>query len=104
MIPSPSVHQINYNKFIYFHPTTKGNPGRAVYIDPQLLTRFMELIDASTAIGQEVARGIIGLQSNAGGVTSDSNLSCAFQHRNTFKNVVVTYTVLQSGGRGAGFM
>lgn len=102
MIPSASVHQINYNKFIYFHPSTKGGAGRAVYIDPQLLVRFMELVDTSTANGLEVVRGMIGLQSNAAGATSDSNLSSAFQHRHTFKNVVVTYTVLQSGGRGPG--
>lgn len=102
MIPTKSAHQINYSKFMYFHTSTKGNPGRAVYIDPQLLVRFMELIDTNVAKGQEVARGIIGLQSNAATAASDSNLSNAFQHRYTVQNVVVTYTVLQNGGRGAG--
>lgn len=102
MIPSPSVHQANYAKFIYFHPSTKGSAGRAVFIDPQLLVRFMELIDIQSAKGDLVARSIIGLQSTAGGTTSDSNQSCAFQHRQTIQDLVVTYTILQNGGRGAG--
>lgn len=102
MIPPTSAHQANYSKFVYFHPSTKGQVGRAVYIDPQLLVRFMELIDAADAKGQQVARGMIALQSTAAGTTSDSNKSCAFQHRQTIQNVVVTYSVLQNGGRGAG--
>ncbi|MES2673750.1 MAG: hypothetical protein V4660_05890 [Pseudomonadota bacterium] len=102
MLPPPSNHQADYSIFIYYHPSTKGSAGRAVFIDPQLLVRFMELVDSLGAKGLEVARKIIELQSTAAGITADSNKSNAGQHRQTIQNIVVTYTVLQSGGRGAG--
>lgn len=102
MIPVKSALHANYSKFIYFHPSTKGTAGRAVFINPGLLVRFMELVDTRDPKGELIARGIIALQSTAAGTTSDSNQSCAFQHRQTVQNLVVTYTILQTGGRGAG--
>lgn len=102
MIPAKTAHQYDYSKFIYYHPDTKGVSGRAVYIDPQLIVRFMEVIESQGAKGVEVARGIINLKSTAAGITSDSNKNNAAQHRQHVQNVVVTYTVLQNGGRGAG--
>ena len=101
--PSKSVHQIDYAKFIYLHPTTKASSGRAVYIDPSLLSRFIELVDISSSSGLEIARGLTALKNTAAGTaTSDSNQSNAFQHRSTIGNVVAYYTILQSGARGAG--
>lgn len=102
MIPTKTANQFDYTKFIYYHPSTKGGDGRAVYIDPQLIVRFMEIIDSLGAKGVEVARGIINLKSTAAGLTSDSNKTNVGQHRHNIQNVAVTYTVLQNGGRGAG--
>lgn len=102
MIPAKTAHQYDYSKFMYYHPDTKGVSGRAVYIDPQLIVRFMEVIESQGAKGIEVARAIINLKSTAAGITSDSNKNNAAQHRQHVQNVVVTYTVLQNGGRGAG--
>lgn len=95
-------HQINYSTFILFHPSTNGTSGRKVYIDPALIPRFIELIDPNDHIGLQVIQGLIGLKNSAAGINSDSNQSNALQHRSTFQNVVVTYTILQQGGRGAG--
>ena len=96
------AHQINYSTFILFHPSTNGTSGRKVYIDPALIPRFIELIDPNGNIGLQVIQGLIGLKNSAAGINSDSNQSNALQHRSTFQNIVVTYTILQQGGRGAG--
>ena len=96
------AHQINYSTFILFHPSTNGTSGRKVYIDPALIPRFIELIDPNGHIGLQVIQGLIGLKNSAAGINSDSNQSNALQHRSTFQNIVVTYTILQQGGRGAG--
>lgn len=96
------AHQINYASFILFHSSTNGTSGRKVYIDPGLIPRFIELIDPNGHVGLQVVQGLIGLKNSAAGISSDSNQSNAMQHRSTFQNVVVTYTVLQQGGRGPG--
>ncbi|MES2825173.1 MAG: hypothetical protein V4732_16335 [Pseudomonadota bacterium] len=59
MLLASSSHQADYSKFIYYHTSTKGSAGRAVFIDPQLLVRFMEIVDSLGAKGLEVARKII---------------------------------------------
>ena len=102
MTPPPSAHRIDYTQFARFHPDANGSTGRAVFIDPKLIVRFMELIDLQKPLGRQVAAGLINLKSTAAGSTSDSNCSNAFQHRITLHNVVATYTILQTGGRGAG--
>ena len=102
MTPFKPAHQIDYTKFLKFHPDANGASGRTVYIDPALIPRFLELIDLSSDAGVQVARGLVGLKNAAAGINSDTNNSNAFQHRTTVQNVVATYTVLQNGGRGAG--
>ena len=103
MKPATSSHQIDYKAFIKFHPACNGqNDGRTVYIDPDLLVRFAELIDPASHTGLQAVQGIIGLKNSAASITSDSNQSCAMQHRATLGNILVTYCVLQNGGRGAG--
>lgn len=98
MTHTKPAHQINYSSFLRFHPSANGTDGRPVYIDPALLTRFVELIDPSSHIGKQVIQGLIGLKNSAAGISSDSNQSNALQHRSTFQNIVATYTVLQHGG------
>ena len=98
-IPTLKAHQVDYSRFILFHPNANGDNGRPVFIDPELIVRFMELVDISDALGRDLAGEIITkLKAVAGGSTSDSNLSNASQHRDYFvsQNVYVTYTILQS--------
>jgi hypothetical protein len=102
MMPATPAHQIDYKKFIKFHPACSGSEGRTVYIDPNLLVRFAELIDPATHAGLHAVQGLIGLKNSAAGVTCDTNQNSAMQHRATLGNIVATYSVLQNGGRGAG--
>lgn len=98
-VPPLKAHQIDYSRFIPFHPNANADSGRIVYIDPQLMRRFLELIDFEKEAGQTLASDIVRkLKSVAGGVTSDSNLQNASQHRDHFvqQNVIVTYSILQN--------
>lgn len=97
-----SAHQTAYSTFLRFHPDANGTVGRPVYIDPKLLTRFVELVDTQNHTGMQIARGMIELRNSAAGITSDTNCNNAFQHRTPVANVMVTYSVLQQGGRGPG--
>lgn len=97
-IPTLKAHQIDYSRFILFHPNANGDNGRPVFIDPELIVRFMELIDISDKLERDLAGKIVGkLKAVAGGPTSGSNLSDAKQHRDYFvsENVYVTYSILQ---------
>lgn len=99
-VPPLKAHQIDYSRFIPFHPNTKS--GRPVFIDPKLMIRFIELIDITDPDGEALANAIVGkLKALAGSATSDSNLNNAAQHRHYFlqQNVIVTYTILQAGGQ-----
>lgn len=98
-VPPLKAHQIDYSRFIPFHPGANADSGRKVYIDPQLMRRFLELIDFEKEAGLTLASDIVGkLKSVAGGATSDSNLQNAAQHRDHFiqHNVIVTYSILQN--------
>lgn len=98
-VPPLKAHQIDYSRFIPFHPNANGDNGRKVFIDPKLAIRFLELIDIGYNSGRQVAGAIVNkLKAVAGGMTSDSNLNNASQHRDYFvqQNVVVTYTILQA--------
>lgn len=65
----------DYLSFIYFSPTTNGQQGRAVYIDPNLLIPFSEYIDPKTSAGLLIAKAIAGaLRADAGGPASGSSV------------------------------
>ncbi|WP_444897252.1 hypothetical protein [Microbulbifer sp. SSSA005] len=95
-----------YKNFIFFHPKTTGmQDGRAVFIDPNLLPRFIDLVDIDSAEGKRTASKLIELRGAAGGITADSNLKTAGVHREVMGVVEVLYEVVQQGGaenRGAG--
>ncbi|WP_308364141.1 MULTISPECIES: hypothetical protein [unclassified Microbulbifer] len=90
------VHQKDYRGFVYFHPSTKGHEGKAVFIDKGLLRRFMDLVDTSTEEGRLLAVKVTELKSKAAGFESASNISDGFSHRQTFGSVEVTYAVFQT--------
>ncbi|HEY7772083.1 MAG TPA: hypothetical protein VIC26_02800 [Marinagarivorans sp.] len=105
--PIKKAHQLNYNRFLKFHPNANGDNGRPVFIDPELIIRFMELINVDDEQDRNLAREITEkLKAIAGGATSDSNLNNASQHRDYFvrQNVYVTYSILQASpsNRGSG--
>ena len=98
-VPPLKAHQIDYSRFIPFHPNANGDNGRKVFIDPKLAIRFLELIDIGYESERQIAGAIVNkLKAVAGGMTSDSNLNNASQHRDYFvqQNVIVTYTILQA--------
>lgn len=101
MIPATSPQNIDYSKFIYFHPSTKGDAGRKVFIDKQLITRFIE-VAGSQSNCLLLLEAMVKLKSSAAGIGSNSNQACASQHSEIIKNLYVTYSVLQQGGKGAG--
>ncbi|USD23230.1 hypothetical protein MJO52_08855 [Microbulbifer variabilis] len=98
-------HNIDYTGFIFFHETTKGQNGKPVFIDPKLLPRFIDLIDINSEAGRKTANQMNQLSSTAAGITSESNQTNGFQHRENIGAVQVSYTVYQEGNshnRGAG--
>lgn len=103
-----NVHNEDYASFVYFHESTKGESGRAVYINPELLSRFLDLIDTRQSSGQNTARlinAIKDIKVDANGLSTNSNLSNGFEARKDCGPVEVTYTVYQdnaSSHRGPG--
>ncbi|MFC6634151.1 hypothetical protein [Microbulbifer taiwanensis] len=89
------MHQKDYSGFVYFHPSTRGQDGKPVFIDKGLLRRFMDLVDTATEEGRRLAVQVTELKSKAAGLESASNISDGFSHRQTFGGVEVTYAVFQ---------
>ncbi|WP_062260503.1 hypothetical protein [Endozoicomonas arenosclerae] len=87
----------SFNSYIFFDRDTRGENGRKVYIDPGLVTRFVELVNPTTPSGKQSLEKMIGLKNSAAGVSSQSNQSNSSQHRLDCGPVIVTYSVLQSG-------
>lgn len=102
---SEGVHEKDYSQYIYFHPSTRGQEGRCVFIDRDLLGRFVDLVDTTRKQGQMLAMELAALKSRAAGLDSASNISDGFSHRQTLGSVEVSYTVFQnasSKNRGPG--
>ncbi|QFT55228.1 hypothetical protein [Microbulbifer sp. THAF38] len=98
-------HNTDYTSFIFFHEKTKGQNGKPVFIDPKLLPRFIDLIDLNSEAGIKTANQMNLLKGPAAGITSDSNQSNGFEHREYIGGVQVTYIVYQEGNshnRGPG--
>jgi len=101
----------NLNEFLYFAPNCSGaNNERAVFVDPKLLLPFLDLIDirntSAKKLANEITDSLTGrLQSSAGNIQSESNLTSPGEHRSNFGPVQVTYTIVQDKGpnnRGPG--
>lgn len=101
----------NFSQFIYFSNKTMGNNGRAVYIDPALLPRFLTFFNLSKGLDRppetvsNFHNNLISLSSSAGNINSHSNSHNASEHRNIFLPFQVTYSVVQnrsSSNRGPG--
>ncbi|WP_226647770.1 hypothetical protein [Microbulbifer variabilis] len=98
-------HNTDYTHFIFFHEKTKGQNGKPVFIDPKLLPRFIDLIDLNSEAGIKTANQMNLLKGPTAGITSDSNQSNGFEHREYIGTVQVTYIVYQesnSHNRGPG--
>lgn len=84
--------------YIPFNRNTRGTSGRAVYINPALLPRYIELINSKATNQMRLDAAIQGLRALAGGFTSDSNNNNAFCHRTQVDGVEIFYSILQDLG------
>lgn len=84
--------------YIPFNRNTRGTSGRAVYINPALLPRYIELINSKATNQMRLDAAIQGLRALAGGFTSDSNNNNAFCHRTQVDGVEISYSILQDLG------
>ena len=96
---------MNLKQYKYFHPSTNGTEGRAVFIDPSLIGRFLDLIDISNAEGRNTAAKLFQLRNSAGNGQAHSSVNKPAMHYNNFGTVQVQYTIIQGGSesdRGPG--
>ncbi|MFT7559255.1 MAG: hypothetical protein ACI93R_001160 [Flavobacteriales bacterium] len=64
----------NYTSFIYFTPKTRGESGRATYIDPELLLPFSDHVNPNTDAGRTIAIAMTNaLCSACDGLTAGAN-------------------------------
>ena len=90
----------NFSEFIFFAPNTRGKDGRKVYIDPNLLLPFLDLIDINTNTGVKIARSINGklaeIKNQAGNIQAQTNVKKPGMHRSNLGPVQITYTIEQA--------
>lgn len=96
----PALSPAERNHFVTFSENTKGRSGRPVFIDARLLPQFLSLIDVDTAKGQRIVRGIEGLRSIGGGISSYQSTSRAARHMSLLEEVEVYYFIEQAQANG----
>ncbi|CAM3826521.1 hypothetical protein [Parendozoicomonas haliclonae] len=87
----------DFGTYIFFSPHTKGESGRRVFIDPGLLSRFVDVVDPRTLEGKQTCKSISELRNSAAGITSDSNVNHPALHQQVCGGLMVTYSLLQDG-------
>ncbi|WP_226664948.1 hypothetical protein [Microbulbifer aggregans] len=90
--------KINFKRFVYFSPVTKGKEGRQVLIDPQLLPKFLSLVNVGHTSGQSVVSKIEQLRAIGGGIRSHQHLNNAMLHMDKIENLEVYYKIVQQSG------
>ncbi|MFV8781860.1 hypothetical protein ACNKU7_05500 [Microbulbifer sp. SA54] len=90
--------KIDFKRFVYFSPVTKGKEGRQVLIDPQLLPKFLSLVNIDQPNGQSAVRKIEQLRAIGGGIKSHQHINNAMLHMDKIENLEVYYKIVQQSG------
>lgn len=96
----PALSPAERSHFVAFSENTKGRSGRPVYIDARLLAQFLCLIDVDNEKGRRIIRGIEGLRSIGGGISSYQSTSRPARHMSLLEDLEVYYFIEQLNANG----
>lgn len=96
----------NYSNFIHFSPNTMGTNGRHLYIDPNLITDFINHVNPATTQGKNLANKIsVTMAALAGGNSSGKAIGKPNEYfidisSDGMRSVRVYYTIFQDKVEG----
>lgn len=92
---------IDLSKFVYFSYKTNGSCGRKVFINSQLLPKFLAQVDVDSYKGQKLVRQVEQLRATGGSMTSHQNQNDAMQHMDKCGDISVYYRIAALDGEAA---